>query len=331
MKPLIISAGDPAGIGPEIISLALESIEAECPIRIVCDWNLTRQSLEACGIEPWAVQPRRIDELPRSDEAFAVIDVATSGKHRLEPGVHDGTTGLAALRSIELAATLAADSRALVTGPISKAAIREVAPDFTGHTELLAKRAGLARYGRDFAMFFDSPTLRVVLLTVHEPLADAIRSISAASIVDLARLTTREISRLFGKNPRIAVAALNPHAGEGGAFGREETIIREGVEMARDAGMDVSGPFPADTVFHLVRLRRYDVVMAMFHDQGLIPVKTLHFDDAVNVTLGLPYLRASPDHGTAPDIAGKGIADAGPMRYAIEWALARSRELEAER
>jgi 4-hydroxythreonine-4-phosphate dehydrogenase len=207
---------------------------------------------------------------------------------------------------------------ALVTAPIHKQSIALAGSPFPGHTELLAHRAGLKRYAHDYAMYFDSPSLRTVLLSVHEPLRDAIASIDADDIAALARLTSREFARLYGKAPRIGVAAVNPHAGEGGRFGDEEQTIARGIAMAE--GVDISGPHPADTLFLAAREGKYDVVMAMYHDQALIPVKTLDFARSVNVTIGLPYLRVSVDHGTAFDIAGKGIADAAPMRYAIEWA-----------
>ncbi|HEY0160257.1 MAG TPA: 4-hydroxythreonine-4-phosphate dehydrogenase PdxA [Thermoanaerobaculia bacterium] len=209
---------------------------------------------------------------------------------------------------------------ALVTAPIHKQAIALAGSPYPGHTELLAARAGLGEYGVDYAMYFDSPSLRTVLLSVHVPLREAIRSIEPERIAALARLTSREYARLYGAPPRIAVAGVNPHAGEGGRFGDEEEAVARGVELARADGLQVSGPHPPDTVFLAASGGRYDVVMAMYHDQGLIPVKTLAFEQSVNVTLGLPYLRVSVDHGTAFDIAGKGIADAAPMRYAIEWA-----------
>jgi 4-phospho-D-threonate 3-dehydrogenase / 4-phospho-D-erythronate 3-dehydrogenase len=205
----------------------------------------------------------------------------------------------------------------LVTAPIHKQAIALAGSPFPGHTELLAARAGLERYAYDYAMYFDSPRLKTVLLTVHVPLREALASIDAESVAALATLMTREYRRLYGTTPRIAVAGVNPHAGEGGKFGDEETIIARGIAQA---GENVSGPHPPDTVFLSAVNGRYDVVLAMYHDQGLIPVKTLAFEQSVNVTLGLPYLRVSVDHGTAFDIAGKGIADAAPMRYAIEWA-----------
>lgn len=211
---------------------------------------------------------------------------------------------------------------ALVTAPIHKRSIALAGSPYPGHTELLAARAGLTRYAHDYAMYFDSPRLCTVLLTVHTPLRQAIDAIDADDIAALAALTTREYARLHGKTPRIAVAGLNPHAGEGGKFGDEETVIAEGVARA---GAHVSGPHPPDTVFLSAMNGKYDVVMAMYHDQGLIPIKTLDFERSVNVTIGLPYLRVSVDHGTAFDIAGRGIADAAPMKYAIQWAAEHAR------
>ena len=228
--------------------------------------------------------------------------------------------GRIALHAIDdaLDAIARGECSALVTAPIHKQSIALAGCPFPGHTGLLADRAGLKRYAHDYAMYFDSPSLRTVLLSVHEPLRRAIESIKAEDIVALARLMTREYAKLYGNAPRIGVAAVNPHAGEGGRFGDEEETIARGVAMAN--GIVISGPHPADTLFLAAREGKYDVVMAIYHDQALIPVKTLDFARSVNVTIGLPYLRVSVDHGTAFDIAGKGIADAAPMRYAIEWA-----------
>jgi 4-hydroxythreonine-4-phosphate dehydrogenase len=230
--------------------------------------------------------------------------------------------GRVALDAIDAAldAIARGECSALVTAPIHKQSIALAGSPYPGHTELLAARAGLERYGYDYAMYFDSPRLRTVLLSVHVPLRVAIESLDAERIAALAQLTSREYARLHGTAPRIAVAGVNPHAGEGGRFGDEEEIIARGVELARASGLAVSGPHPPDTVFLAATAGKYDVVMAMYHDQGLIPIKTLAFEQSVNVTIGLPYLRVSVDHGTAFDIAGKGIADPAPMRYAIEWA-----------
>ena len=279
MKPLAITLGDPAGIGPEIVAKAVQSLDV----------------------------PYRLFGELRGPVRYGEIN-AEYGRVALD-AIH------AAIDAVERG-----DCSALVTAPIHKQSIALAGADFPGHTELLAARAGLAEYGVDYAMYFDSPRLRTVLLSVHVPLREAIASIEAPRIAALARLMSREYARLYGSAPRIAVAGVNPHAGEGGRFGDEERVVADGIELARRDGLDVSGPHPPDTVFLAASGGRYDVVMAMYHDQGLIPIKTLAFEQSVNVTIGLPYLRVSVDHGTAFDIAGKGIADAAPMRYAIEWA-----------
>jgi 4-hydroxythreonine-4-phosphate dehydrogenase len=279
IKPLAITIGDPAGIGPEIVGKALADLDV--PARVF-------------GAVPSGVRHGEIvAEYGRI--ALNAIDAAIGAIERGE-------------------------CSALVTAPIHKQAIALAGSPFPGHTELLAARAGLHRYAHDYAMYFDSPRLRTVLLTVHVPLRAALDAVNAEDIAALARLTSREYAKLHGAAPRIAVAGVNPHAGEGGRFGEEELTIARGVELARADGLDVSGPHPPDTVFLAATGGKYDVVMAMYHDQGLIPVKTLAFAESVNVTIGLPYLRVSVDHGTAFDIAGKGIADAAPMTYAIEWA-----------
>ena len=299
MQPLAITLGDPAGIGAEVVFKALRELDVPAIV---------------FGSRALAQPP----------DGITFHDVGGSGNVRY--GVIDAEYGRIALTSIDAAldAINHGDCSALVTAPIHKRAIALAGSPYPGHTELLAARAGLARYAYDYAMYFDSPTLRTVLHSVHVPLRDAIAAVDASSIAALARLTSREVERLIGKRPRIAVAGVNPHAGEGGRFGDEEQTIARGIEEARADGLDVSGPHPPDTIFLAASRGQYDVVMAMYHDQGLIPVKTLAFERSVNVTLGLPYLRVSVDHGTAFDIAGKDIADAAPMRYAIEWAAERA-------
>jgi len=306
MKPLAVTLGDPAGIGAEIVFKALDGLDV--PVRLF-------------GSRAFAKPAEHLD----------FVDVGGTGE--IQYGRVDAAYGRVALDSIDAAITSieSGECSALVTAPIHKQAILAAGSTFPGHTELLAARAGLTRYAHDYAMYFDSPRLRTVLLTVHMPLRDAIASINAEDIAALARLTNREHERLHGVKPRIGVAAVNPHAGEGGRFGSEERAIAEGVMRAAASGVKIDGPHPADTLFLAASRGKYDVVMAMYHDQGLIPVKTMSFEQSVNVTIGLPYLRASVDHGTAFDIAGKGIADAAPMRYAIEWAARRvgdDRDLE---
>jgi 4-hydroxythreonine-4-phosphate dehydrogenase len=279
VKPLAITLGDPAGIGPEIVEKALAALDV--PHRIF-------GAVHA---------PVRYGEMS-AEYGRVALDAIDAAVEAIERG----------------------DCSALVTAPIHKQSIALAGSAHPGHTELLATRAGLTTYGVDYAMYFDSPRLRTVLLSVHVPLREAIRAIDAERIAALARLTSREYARLYGNRPRIAVAGVNPHAGEGGRFGDEETAVAHGVALARADGLDVTGPHPPDTVFLAASGGKYDVVMAMYHDQGLIPIKTMAFTESVNVTIGLPYLRVSVDHGTAFDIAGQGIADAAPMRYAIEWA-----------
>jgi 4-hydroxythreonine-4-phosphate dehydrogenase len=260
------------------------------------------------------------------DKALIGLDVPVRIFGRVDGPIRYGTIaaeyGRVALDAIDaaLGAIERGECAALVTAPIHKQSIALAGAQLPGHTELLAQRAGLTRYGYDYAMYFDSPRLRTVLLSVHVPLREALDSIDAETIAALAQLTAREYARLYGKPPRIAVAGVNPHAGDARLLVAEAATFARGVARAQRAGLDVSGPHPPDTIFLAASRGRYDVVMAMYHDQGLIPVKTLAFEESVNVTLGLPYLRVSVDHGTAFDIAGQGIADAAPMRYAIEWA-----------
>jgi 4-hydroxythreonine-4-phosphate dehydrogenase len=295
VKPLAITLGDPAGIGAEIVFKALR--EVDVPARVF-------------GSRALANPPDAID----------FVDVGGEGPIRY--GTIDAAYGRIALDSIDAAlrAIDNGDCSALVTAPIHKQAIALAGSPFPGHTELLADRAGLKRYAHDYAMYFDSPKLKSALLSVHLPLREAVANIDADDIAALARLTSREYARIHGTIPRIAVAGVNPHAGEGGKFGDEERVIECGVSQAREAGLTISGPHPADTIFLAASRGQYDVVLAMYHDQALIPIKTMAFDESVNVTIGLPYLRVSVDHGTAFDIAGRGIADAAPMRYAIRWA-----------
>jgi 4-hydroxythreonine-4-phosphate dehydrogenase len=295
VKPLAITLGDPAGIGAEIVFKALRTLTV--PARVF-------------GSRALAQPPGELD----------FVDIGGTGP--LHAGEIRAEYGRVALDAIDAAveAVMRGECSALVTAPIHKQAVAMAGSPHPGHTELLAAKAGLSAYGCDFAMYFDSPRLKSVLLSVHEPLAAAIAHIDPVQIAALARLTSRELEKLHGRPPRIAVAAVNPHGGEGGRFGDEERAIERGVALAKADGLTVSGPHPADTLFLAAARGQYDVVMAMYHDQALIPIKTLAFEESVNVTLGLPYLRVSVDHGTAFDIAGKGLADATPMQYAITWA-----------
>lgn len=304
MKPLAITLGDPAGIGAEVVLKALSGFDG--PVRLF-------------GSRKYA---GRAGDLPPHSE-FSDVGGDTRD---LRFGEISPDYGRVALASINAAVTSIerGECSALVTAPIHKQSIALAGAGFPGHTEMLAARTGLTRYGHDYAMYFDSPSIRTVLLSVHVPLAQAIAFIDEDTIAALAGLTSRSYRKLYGTPPRIAVAAVNPHAGEGGRFGQEEETIARGVRQCVARGIDASGPLAADTVFLAARNGKYDVVMAMYHDQGLIAVKTLEFERSVNVTIGLPYLRASVDHGTAFDIAGRGVADERPMRYAIEWTARKA-------
>lgn len=319
MKPLAITLGDPSGIGAEVVLKALRKLKPQPPFLVFGSWNYARESPGVKVLEKLTrIRPDQLDS--RSDHLF--VDIGKDSDLPLRWGVIDPTFGRVALDSITAAVAAIENGicSALVTAPIQKEAISLAGSDFPGHTEMLAARAGLKRYGHDYAMYFDAPVLRVALLSVHLSLREAVQRVDSESVAALCRLVDREYPRLEGNRPRIGVAALNPHGGESGKFGNEELKIMEGVKQAAASGVSVRGPFPADTIFLSAMRGDFDVVVAMYHDQGLIPIKTFEFDRSVNVTLGLPYLRVSVDHGTAFDIAGQDKANAEPMRYAIEWA-----------
>jgi 4-hydroxythreonine-4-phosphate dehydrogenase len=220
------------------------------------------------------------------------------------------------IRAADLARNGSID--AMVTCPINKLSMKKAGSEFHGHTEMIAARTGADR----FVMMMSGKTLSVVLVTIHIALNQVPDSLTADKIVDTIRVTGKDLKNRFGmKTPRIAVAALNPHGGEDGLFGNEEkTIILPALEQVRNEGFDVSGPHPPDTVYVHAAAGLYDVVVSMYHDQGLIPFKLLHFKDGVNTTLGLPIIRTSVDHGTAYDIAGKGVADPSSLIEAIRLA-----------
>jgi len=287
LKPRVaITVGDPAGIGPEIAARAA----SDSRVVAVCEPVLYG---------------------PPTGATFAI------GQLSAEAGraAHD-----AIVRAVDDAkdGTVAA----IATAPINKEAFRLAGLPWAGHTDLLAHLTG----ARDVAMMFHSDELRVVLATIHVPLADVPRLLTTSLMERTIALTARELPRFDKVAPRIAVAGLNPHASEHGLFGREEAeAITPAIETCRKHGVDVSGPFPADTVFVRARRGEFDVVIACYHDQGLIPVKLVAFCKAVNVTLGLPIIRTSVDHGTAFDIAGKGVADPESMIAAVLLAARLAR------
>jgi len=317
VAPLAVSLGDPAGIGPEVIAKSWErrTEEALPPFFAVGDVDGVKSvwdgPIELVGDPAGAVAV--------FDHALPVIDVADSALALGSPGLAEARNALDAL---ELAVGLAQMGAAsgLVTGPVSKTRLYAVGFTHPGQTEFVAERCGVS--GDLVAMMLAGPTLRVVPVTTHIPLASASAALSIEAIVGKGRAAARGLQRQFGiENPRIAVAGFNPHAGEDGALGREEIdIIAPAIERLREEGFDADGPHPPDVMFAACRRAGYDVALCMYHDQGLIPLKTLHFDEGINITLGLPIVRTSPDHGTAFDIAGLGRANPGAMIAAIRIA-----------
>ena len=316
--PLAVAMGDPAGVGPEITAKAWKARELHslAPFFAVGD--------ERAIAAVWDGPVVRIFDPEEAAGVFAtalpVISVADMGE--ITPGVPDVDGARCALQSLELAVGLARSDTAggLVTGPVSKAQLYGIGFTHPGQTEFVAERCGVS--SENAVMMLAGPTLRVVPITVHVALADVPALLSVELIVAKARVTARGLFRNFGiEKPRLAFAGLNPHAGEGGAIGREEIeILKPAIEQLRDEGIDAVGPFAADTMFHPRARAGYDVAMCCYHDQALVPLKTLHFDDGVNTTLGLPIVRTSPDHGTAFGIAGKDQANPGAMIAAIKMA-----------
>ena len=323
--PIAITMGDPAGIGPEI-SLQVAG-DPSLPVRpfIIGDPDylrtLAQQMGLGIGIETIA-EPNVALEVP---DKVAVLP-AGQALGEIAIGQVDGRCGQAAYDYIRTAIEFAkaGDIGAIVTAPINKEALFAAGIKYPGHTEMLADFGGASKS----AMMLANDELRVVLVTIHCSLREAIDRIDKAAVMSAIQLA-HDGTREFGiEKPRVAVAGLNPHAGESGLFGQEEIeIISPAIEEARSAGIDVSGPWPGDTVFMQARAGRFDVVVAQYHDQGLIPVKYLGIENGVNITLGLPFVRTSPDHGTAFDIAGQGIADAASLRMAVVQAdkLVRAR------
>ena len=258
--------------------------------------------------------------------ALPIVSVFDSGP--FVPGRPDADTSRCALQSLELACGLARSgaASALVTGPVSKAELYRIGFTFPGQTEFVAERCGVAH--ANTVMMLAGPTLRVVPVTTHIPISRVSDEITIELVVAKGRVTARGLSRNFGiESPRLAVAGFNPHAGEGGAIGREEIeVLAPAIAILRADGIDTAGPFAADTMFHPRARATFDAALCAYHDQALIPIKTLHFDEGVNITLGLPIVRTSPDHGTAFGIAGTDSAEPGAMIAAIRMAASAARQ-----
>ena len=311
---IAISLGDPCGIGPEIVARALAA-RPDVDAVVYGDAGILARAAVAAGVPaPAAARVRAVTNLSPGD---------------VPPGKPNDAGAQAQLAYLAAATTaaLAGEVAGLVTAPISKQWIARAGFAFPGHTEYLASRAGVS----EFAMMLAGPKLRVTVATTHVPLRDVATLLTADGIASTIWLTADALARRFGiAAPRVAVAGLNPHAGEAGRFGDEEDrLVRPAIEIARariaasdsmPARADISGPHVPDVVFREAARGRFDAVVALYHDQGLIPLKLLHFDEGVNVTLGLPFVRTSPDHGTAYDIAGSGRASADSFMAAFDLA-----------
>lgn len=318
VAPLAVSLGDPAGIGPEVIAKAwaVRAAHRLPPFFAIGD----RRSIEAVWDGPVVAIARPPEATDLFDRALPLLPVEDCGE--ITPGSPSLAGARCALDSLEMAVGLARSGAAsgLVTGPVAKSQLYAIGFAHPGQTEFVAERCGIA--AGNVAMMMVGPDLRTVPVTIHRPLARVAEALSVDLIVSRARAAARGLVRDFGlAEPRLAVAGLNPHAGEGGAMGHEEqAIIAPAIEQLRAEGLRVSGPHAPDTLFHATARAGYDAAICMYHDQALIPLKTLYFDQGVNVTLGLPLTRTAPDHGTAFGIAGRGVANPRAMIAAIQLA-----------
>lgn len=322
--PIALTMGDPAGIGLELTAMAWLGRQAHRipPFALYGCARALATRAEALGLAlPLRVVSEPSDAIGLFDTVLPVIDIPLAASAR--PGVADAINGAAVITAIERAVddTVAGRACAVVTNPIAKSVLYQAGFTHPGHTEFLAELARRFVLGGPYlpVMMIASEALRVVPLTIHIPLALVPSSISSEAIIACARIMSDALRRDFAiANPRIAVAGLNPHAGEERSMGHEDAdIIAPAIAQLQAEGIAVTGPHPADTLFHATRRATYDAVLAMYHDQALIPAKTLAFDTGVNVTLGLPFVRTSPDHGTAFDIAGRGTAEPSSLIAAM--------------
>ena len=320
MPRIGITMGDPAGIGPEVVlkAVAEDEIRRVCVPVIIGDAQALAHTARTLDLQS-GYDIVRVEETFPDQLSEPVIYHLDNISGYIEPGIESGAAGKAAAGYIEAAVELCAAGSidAMATAPINKRALFLGGYSFPGHTEFLAHLTGAEEY----AMAFVAANLRIVLLSTHVPLAEAIRMVERDRLVRVINLTNRELQRWGIERPKLAVAALNPHGAEGGLFGVEEASeMMPAIEACRIDDINVQGPFSADTVFLRASRGEFDAVIACYHDQAMIPVKCLSFGEAVNVTLGLPFIRTSVDHGTAFDIAGKGLAEHSSMVAAIKLA-----------
>ncbi len=319
--------GEPAGIGPDITLQAWERrLLTNIPaFYVLADPHLLQSRAKRLGLEIRLTQVDPAEAIGAFKTSLPVVPIAEGIEDR--PGEIVASTGKAVVRAIEQAVDDVATNKAaaLVTNPIHKKALYDAGFKHAGHTEFLGELASrLGRRPYRPVMLLAGPDLLVVPVTVHIALKDVPASLTRELIVETARITAVDLTARFGiESPRLAICGLNPHAGEGGTMGREDLeIIAPAISDLRASGIDASGPHPADTLFHPQARKTYDCALAMYHDQGLVPIKTIAFDSAVNVTLGLPFVRTSPDHGTALGIAGTGASRPGSFEAAIRLAAA---------
>jgi 4-hydroxythreonine-4-phosphate dehydrogenase len=323
-RPLLaITLGDPAGIGPEIVlkALAHGDLFARCRPLVVGDRRMLSRAA------PWVNQPEPDFELvtdPRAgvyqEGTVPILDLADADPSDVPVGVESAAGGTAAVEAVFRACDLsmAGQTDAIVTAPLNKAAMHMAGFKYPGHTELLAERSGAGKV----TMLLTGPNLRIVHVSMHVGLVEAINRVTRERVLETIRLAQEACTALGIERPRIAIAGLNPHASEGGLFGNQEAEqIVPAIADARAEGLDVSDPQPPDTVFLRATNGAYDIVVAMYHDQGHIPMKLLAFDSGVNVSIGLPIIRTSVDHGTAFDIAGTGVAREESLLAAIDVAI----------
>jgi 4-hydroxythreonine-4-phosphate dehydrogenase len=323
-QPLALTLGEPAGIGPDITLLAwLRRDELKLPpFYLLGDAAFIARRARALGLEVPVTEVGAEQACAAFARALPVV--ATGKPATAEPGKPDTSSAEAAITSIRQAVTdvRAGLASALVTNPIAKSVLYRAGFKHPGHTEYLAELAAGNGKAPQPVMMLWSPVLAVVPVTIHLSLREAIAQLNTDLIVSTARIVAAGLRNRFGiARPRLALSGLNPHAGEDGSLGSEDnTIVAPAVEILRGDGIDARGPLPADTMFHEAARKTYDCAICMYHDQALIPIKTLAFDDGVNVTLGLPFIRTSPDHGTAFDIAGSGRANPASLIAALRLA-----------
>jgi len=318
--PVGITMGDAAGIGPEIVVKACaQGLNAPCVV--YGDAVQLRRAAAQLGARLEIVEITDVGQASAGADHINVIGCSPALPSDLPLGRISAAAGRGAYDYVCAAIddAQAGRIRAIVTAPLNKKSMHAAGIDYPGHTEILAERSAT----RDFAMMLANDELRVLLVTIHVALAEVIARITPEAELTAMQLADRACRQMGIAQPRVAVAGLNPHAGEGGKFGREDIdIIEPAIAAARAQGIDASGPWPGDTIFMRARRGEFDIVVAQYHDQGLIPVKYLGLDHGVNVTVGLPFVRTSVDHGTAFDIAGKGVADHASLVAAFDLALA---------